>query len=188
MGHMRSIGRGGPHNLKLAQVREILHLEQRLRMASDSLTRKRRLLEGLCGLVGGNCASCVMVHADGPRGNDSPSRCDTRHHRRSCIQTLSICGGGWSQAVELISPLGEGGELDSAPQVFRPVARLGRARRGSGCIVSCLNFTGTGISANMRICCDDQRFSSSDREFTDLVHLEMSWVYEPDLLLASAMP
>lgn len=173
----------GSQNFTLGRVREILQLAEAIRSSRDSLTRKRLLLEGICRLVRGSSASCEV------------GALDQTSHKASVLSVVRVGGDdGNSQWLKQTDQPNRGEETnDRASQIpsiltapaKRPAARLRSSHRAGGGIVSTINFKGVGLSARIRVWCDRPRFSATERTIVDLVLLEMSWVFEDDLLAAS---
>lgn len=174
----------GSRNFTLDQVREILQLSQALRSAADPLTRKRLLLEGICRQVRGSSASCEV----GITNQTSP--------QATVLSVVRV--GGEEASSEWLNPPDQPHQLDesngentaqslSMPKRIgvRPAARVRSSHRAGGRIVSTIYFMGVGLSARIRVWCDRPRFSAPERTIVDLVHLEMSWIYEDDMLLVS---
>ncbi len=174
----------GTRSFTLDQVREILQLEQGLRSAADPLARKQLLLNGMCRFIRGDSASCEVGIID-------------QASRQSTVLSVVRVGNEeatsqWlNQSSHPDEPVDANDEKPLRPRsisklaVNRPTARVRSSRRVSGGIVSTIYFVGVGLSARIRVWCDRPRFTQAERAIVDLVHLEMSWVYEDDLLLVS---
>ncbi len=174
----------GSRNFTLGQVRDILQLGEVLRSAEDSLSRKRLLLEGICRLARGSSASCevgvidqttrrpTILSAVRVGGEDSASVW-LKQTDRPC-QNDDADG---RQTLHVRSMLGSNAD--------RPPARLRSAHRASGGFVSTAYFADPKLSARIRVWCDRPRFSATERKIIDLVHSQMSWIYDDDLLSVS---
>lgn len=174
----------GTRSFTVDQVREFLQLEQGLRSATDPLSRKQLLLNGVCRFVRGTSASCEVGVID-------------QTTRKSTV--VSVVNVGNEEATaDWLSHSHQPDEPDSATSnralrlqfnakwpADRAKTRVRSSRRVSGGIVSTIYFVGVGLSARIRVWCDRPRFTAAEREIVDLVHMEMSWIYEDDPMLVS---
>jgi DNA-binding CsgD family transcriptional regulator len=165
----------------------MLRLSHVLHTSADPVTRKRHLLAGLCDLLNAESAVSVVAHVE-PRRRRETIVSAVRHGagRVSEKQLLGRC----LRCLQLPS---KDDEPSAAPawQLIGPTARASRSRSLHHCIwrpapasdarvIACLCLIrGAGYA---------QPFLARERMLLHLAHVEMSWIYQADLLLAARGP
>ena len=174
---------GGARSLRLDDVRAMLRLCNQLHAAPpDPVRRKKHLLDALCRLVPAASATSAVYYYPGPRADATP---------------LSVVHGGPGADP----PGGDGeagdGRPDAAADPLSPSRRPGtpgtrRSRRDAleHCVRSDLPLATPG--ARLVACLTLRRpagrgraFSPRDRRVVRLLHSELGWLYQTDLMLAS---
>ena len=165
-------------------VRAMLRLCRTLHISADPAARKTHLLAGLAGLLEAASALSVVAHVE-------------RVPRRHTILSSARHGSPVSQEEQLLANCLPA--ADDLPQSSFPAAearwhhvlwprRPCPARRLCHCmrysapvsdahVVACLSFNRPGVGA--------APFGARDRMILHLAHIEMSWVYESDVLMAT---
>jgi DNA-binding CsgD family transcriptional regulator len=152
-------------NIRLSEARALLRLANRLHVINDPLDRKKQLMEGLCHLVDGSAGSCTVTQLDPPA------------RMQSVVSIIEY------RAAEM---RGESlGPIPSAPQ--SPLGRHSVATRELPALHSTLKVPESAICATLSIFRSPQRggFVARQHRLVDLFHSEMTWVYQPDVLLTS---
>ena len=175
-------GKRGPSP---GDVRAMLRLCRTLHVSGDPVARKKHLLSGLSNLLEAGSGMSVVAHVErAPRRHTILSTARHGAPPRHCEeQLLANC---LPAAEDLAHPA----VPSCQPQwqhVLWPRTACGRRRIchcmrysapiGEAHVIACLSFA-RGASASAP-------FAARDRMILHLAHLEMSWVYESDVLLAT---
>ena len=167
-----------------ADVRSMLRLSRTLHTSDDAADRKKHLLSGLCDMLDASSALNVVAHVEtNPRRHTIVS--GTRHgaSRVREDELLSRC----LPALDSL-PTGHSRDGDSNWQHVAWPMRSSRSLRLCHCI-----WYGAPISNARIVACvsimrqprGNEAFGSRERMLLHLAHMEMSWVYDSDLLLAT---
>ncbi len=162
------------------QVQSIIRLGTAAHAAPDSRTRKQRLLLGICRLMRGRTGSCVLLQLE-----SSPPR-------RRIISTMEVAVEKTAEAIDRngkrrqrdsyerprSASLGAAATPKIEVQVYRQHLAPPRFN-----VESSLNIGENGFQAVIRIGREKPRFTSGEQALLDLVHGEMSWIYQSDLAL-----
>jgi DNA-binding CsgD family transcriptional regulator len=189
---------------KTSELRSLLRLSNSLHAVTDPVSRKRRLLAGLCELVSGAGGLLLVTRADRVSGKHavvsatelgltatSPeeSRAETSNTSPRLASPILASGSmegdvrlDWEAASRVLPS----GALPWPPLLL---GRKPRRRKDDGStICSALPLSGSGLIASLclfRPSQDSGRFTERQHLLVDLFHAETRWVYHPDLLLAS---
>lgn len=168
-----------------ADVRAMLRLSRALHTSNDAALRKKHLLAGMCDLLGAGSAQVVVAEVQTSRRRHKIIS-SARHGPGSMReeQVLSRCLPALSR-LPRAAPAALGSERWShlnwpprpsrGPRVHHCLWRV--LTRGDGRVVACLSLS--------RPAGNRRPFVARERLLLHLAHVEMSWVYEDDLLLAA---
>jgi DNA-binding CsgD family transcriptional regulator len=191
-------------NWKTSDLQLLLRLSNALHAVADPVGRKRRLLEGLCELVSGVGGLLLVTRTDHATGKQavvsatelglsttpwpgaSPPLNSNPHATFEIPPVDQGCMDGpltWEAAMRVLPA----GALPWPPLLL---AHRPRQRRGDPLtICSTLPLSGPSeLTASLclfRPSHQDGRFTERHRKLVNLFHAEATWVYHPDLLLAS---
>jgi DNA-binding CsgD family transcriptional regulator len=167
---------------KPTEIQAMLRLSRALQISEDTTERKNRLLAGLCELLEAESALSVVAQVERiPRRHTIVSV--TRHGQAPLCEELLL--SKCIPALEIIPHL----PLDQRQWQQVPwKPRVAHGRRLS----DCLRYSAAIYDAHVVACVwlsrapEDRRpFGSHEQTMLRLIHCEMSWVYETDLLLAT---
>jgi DNA-binding CsgD family transcriptional regulator len=167
-----------------ADVRSMLRLSRTLHTTLDAVDRKTHLLSGLCDMLDAASALNVVAHVEtAPRRQTivSVTRHGTSRAREDELLTRCL------PALDLL-PSGHSREDDSKWQHVVWPMRASRSLRLCHCIWYWAPIADARIVACisvMRQPSGNDAFGSRERMLLHLAHMEMSWVYDSDLLLAT---
>lgn len=161
-------------------VRGMLRLCRTLHTSADSITRKRHLLAGLSNLLDAASAISVVAHVE-------------RIPRRHTILSTARHGVPAIRDEQLLAnclPAADAVNLPSSHELpWHHVMRPRRAAAGRR-LCHCLRYSAPIDDSHVLACLSFSRtpetsaFGTHDEMILQLAHLEMSWVYDCDLLLA----
>lgn len=167
-------------SMTFEQVQSIIRLGTAAHTAPDSRTRKQRLLLGMCRLMRARTGSCALLQMI-----DSPPRRRMISMVEVAVERTAEAVDGSGKRRQLISDerprrasLGAAAMPKIEVQVFRQHSAPSRFN-----VESLLNVGDNGLQAAIRIFRDKPRFTSGEQALLDLVHREMSWIYQSDLAL-----
>lgn len=163
-------------------VRAMLRLCRTLHISGDPVARKKHLLAGLSNLLEAGSAMSVVAHVErSPRRHTilSTARYGTPALREE--QLLANC----LPAADDLNHLPAPGAEPRWHHVLWPRRPCGGLR-----ICHCMRYSALISDAHVIACLSFNRpigaaFVARDRMILHLAHLEMSWVYESDVLLAT---
>jgi DNA-binding CsgD family transcriptional regulator len=191
-------------NWKTSELRMLLRLSHALHGVTDPVSRKRHLLARLCELVSGSGGLLLVTRADSVTGKHAvvsaaevgltaPSPADpaavlakgSLHLETSASASIQSDGDvqlDWGAASRVLPA----GSLPWPPLVLAHKPRL--RQRDPSTICSTLRLSDSRLTASLclfRAPHQAGQFTQRQRLLVDLFHAEMTWVYHPDLLLAS---
>ncbi|HSZ59212.1 MAG TPA: helix-turn-helix transcriptional regulator [Tepidisphaeraceae bacterium] len=165
----------------------MLRLSHLLHMSGDPVARKRHLLAGLCDLLNAESAMSIVAHVEPPRKRET--LVSVIHHGVSRVsekQVLGRCLRSLAFAPPSTDP--------PPPSAWQPIGGCTRASR-SRRLVHCLWRPASGPDARVIACVCLVRsagfafpFLARERMLLHLAHMEMNWIYQADLMLASRGP
>ena len=178
---------GGGRGPRAADVRAMLRLSHLLHTSGDPVARKRHLLAGLCDLLNAESAISIVAHVEPPRKRETlvsviqhgVSRVPEKQILGRCLRSLASAPASTDH---------------TPPPAWQPIggcARNSRSRR----LLHALWRPAPGPDARIIACLCLVRsagFASSflarERMLLHLAHMELSWIYQADLMLATRGP
>jgi DNA-binding CsgD family transcriptional regulator len=166
------------------QIRAMLRLSRTLHTSEDAVARKKQLLAGLCELLDAGSAMSVVAHVE-------------RIPRRHTIVSVVRHGLPVMREEQLLGRCLS--QIRSCPITYGPICERRwqqmpcplRPPRGMR-LNHCLHYSAAIYDAHVIACLslargpqDRRPFITHERTLLHLIHSEMSWVYETDLLLAT---
>jgi len=165
-------------------TRVLLRLSRTVHTAGDPVTRKKVLLAGMCSLLEAESGLGVVAHVErAPRRHTivSVTRHGPSHTREE--QLLGRC-------LPALDTVASGNSADPDPHwhhlVWPP------RPTGSSRMCHCIRYSVPIYDAHVIACVSLSRsqtgakpFGAHERMLLHLAHMELSWVYETDLLLAT---
>lgn len=177
-----AVGRG----LTPVDLRAMLRLSHALHTSGDPYARKQLLLSGLCELLGAISGVSVIAHVDAARRRHTvvSVTCHGAERMRD-EQILARC---LASLKESPTRLHNGQHAPAEWQHLGWPVKASRTRRLHHClwckapnsqasVVACLGL--------MRDAITSRPFGSRERVLLQLMHTEVSWIYQADLILAS---
>jgi DNA-binding CsgD family transcriptional regulator len=174
---------GGTRGPRAADVRAMLRLSHVLHTSSDPVARKRHLLSGLCDMLNAESAMSIVAHVE-PRKRETIV--SSIHHGVSRVSEKQVLG----RCIRSLQHVPR--DPDPHPAAWQPIggsSRATRSRRLLHClwrpapdarVIACLClFRSAGFALP---------FLARERLLLHLAHIEMSWIYQVDLVLASRGP
>jgi DNA-binding CsgD family transcriptional regulator len=165
-------------------VRAMLRLCRTLHISADPAARKKHLLAGLSALLDAASALSVVAHVERiPRRHTILS---TARHGSPALREEQLLANCLPAADDLPQRSSPGAEARWNhvlwPRRPCPALRICHCMRysapvGDAHVVACLSFNRPGDGAGP--------FGARDRMILHLAHIEMSWVYESDVLMAT---
>lgn len=166
-------------------VRAMLRLSHALHTSNDASLRKKQLLAGLCDLL--QAGSAVVVVAEVELARRRHTIVSSARHGPTGLreeQVLARCLTGLNHLPRGSPAAPEAQRWNHVdwPARPRPGPRLHHClwrpvTRSNAKVVACLSFS--------RPVGDPRPFAARERLLLHLAHVEMSWIYEDDLLLAA---
>lgn len=151
------------------ELRDILRLANQLHSTHDPILRKQCWLQGLCALFRASSGDCVVTHR--------PSRMAKAVVISSTEYRVPISARSGPGALKQPQASADRMEMAAAPEdedrTLHSSLQLAERTLRSDLRL----FRSPGVS---------EHFTPADRERFALFHAEMSWLYQSDLLLASA--
>lgn len=174
---------------RAADVRAMLRLSHVLHTAADAVSRKRSFLAGLCDLLSADGAVSVVAHLARPRrGDDIVSV--VRHGSAPCEKQL-VTGLLRTRDIDprhSATPAPAPGQPPWRPLAGCKPASRGRKLRhylwtplptADANVVACVCLARSSDCAHP--------FLARERMLLHLAHVEMSWIYQPDLTPAAGI-
>ncbi|HWE03111.1 MAG TPA: helix-turn-helix transcriptional regulator [Tepidisphaeraceae bacterium] len=152
--------------IKTSEARILLRLANALHETPTPLSRKRLLIEGLCELIDAAAGSCVVRHLDPASQKITIVSAIAYRYAPSgesvSIGEFSAVGGDWTEPPTLVAQ--------------------------ANSLTSTMQIPGSAVSATLNLIFAPYRRSRAtarERRLVDLFHSEMTWMYQPDVLLTS---
>lgn len=174
-------------------VRALLRLVSQLHQAADPHTRKRQMIQGLCGLTGAGCGVVAVTHMESPAAQ--PRLVSAVYYvpdgaSDDCLPpTVIPLHPAHRSADGAIARAASSQDLQPATLAFEwPASALGSRRARH--LVSSRALRDNCTAAAICLFHSPDRakiFTARHRLLVDLFHQEACWVYQPDLLLLSPM-
>ena len=170
-----------------ADLRAMLRLSHSLHTSDDAAARKRRLLAALCELLSAHSALSVVAHVEPGRRRHAIVSITT-HGPGAEYDDRSIarCAAAISRAAR---PVQDAATADTHWRQIEWPSRAGRSRKLQHCLWSPVPLSDARLIAYLCVSRGGgnlhQPFSARERLLLHLAHVEMSWIYDADLLLAT---
>ena len=164
-------------DLAPADVRALLRLNHRVHMSSDPVERKRLLLAGLCELANADGGVSVVARVDDD---------DRRHVTISSVAHGQAPEDEDSVVAQFRDGIGDKADDCDASGAWRHLVTAKPTR-----LYHCLTCPIPALEARLLACLmlcrrkGRRAFTARDRLLLHVAHLEMTWVYHGDLILAS---
>lgn len=163
----------GRHQIQIKLVSEVLRLANRLHRAPHGLLKvKHDMIEGFNHLLNGDLAACALCQRNGRAQPDALAN--------ACAARGASPAAGRRKAGNQ--------RVDAACEhLLRLIERGPGGESDPGVVVSFVEIPGDGLFAGVAVSRggSGNPFSAAERALLGVMHVELRWIYEIDLPLAS---
>jgi DNA-binding CsgD family transcriptional regulator len=165
----------------------MLRLSHLIHTSSDPIARKRHLLAGLCEMLNAESAVSIVAHVEPPRKRET--LVSVIHHGTSPVSEWQILG----RCVRSLQSVSSAAQ-PPPPLSWQPIVGFSRGSR-SRRLLHCLWRPAPAPDSSIVACLCLSRspgfahpFLARERVLLHMAHIELSWIYQADLLFAPRGP